>query len=460
MRIFIVLSLSAIRAWCCSCAGSPVGNPPCQSAWQYDAVFTGTVESIAAPATALPFPQRQIRLTVAEPFRGIDPGPRDIVIETGLGGGDCGYNFERGRQYIIYASKRPGGALSTGICSPTRPVEDAEEDLKYLRGLPKAPPTAEIRVTAYDPQGNWSFRPNGPPEAPGLAGVTVTIDGPGVHQSATTGASGRHVFSGLPAGEYKVSGSLENYVVGNPLRPVRAHAKGCAEVPLPMQLDRTVTGRVLDPNGMPVAGITVEAVPATPRNENDLPFAADTATSDANGRYELRHLAGGDYFLGVSLTRPPTREQPYTRWFYPGTEDPARAVLVHVLDKPGSQRFDVTLPPAQHDRTVRGTVYWPDGRPAENINIVVQDPRWPWFTGQMSARTGKDGQFTVQVLDGTAYRLHAVNFANPAVSAVPAAIAPGGGPPDLRLVLTQKGNSLAESRHDASADWRKGLGIR
>ena len=65
------------------------------------------------------------------------------------------------------------------------------------------------------------------------------------------------------------------------------------------------------------SGVTVEAVPVRPRYENDLPFAADSATTDQDGHYELRNLDGGDYYLGISLSRPPTL-QTYTRWFFPG----------------------------------------------------------------------------------------------------------------------------------------------
>ncbi len=40
---------------------------------------------------------------------GLDSDLKEIVIETGLGGGDCGYDFRRGVDYIVYASKKPDG---------------------------------------------------------------------------------------------------------------------------------------------------------------------------------------------------------------------------------------------------------------------------------------------------------------------------------------------------------------
>jgi hypothetical protein len=70
MRMLLVLGLIAAKLWGCSCGGSPTGTPPCDIAWRYDAVFTGTVMDVAdpglqivprEPATRpLAFPQRKV----------------------------------------------------------------------------------------------------------------------------------------------------------------------------------------------------------------------------------------------------------------------------------------------------------------------------------------------------------------------------------------------------------------
>jgi hypothetical protein len=63
-----------------------------------------------------------------------------FVVETGIGGGDCGYPFETGRSYLVYAWNTDSGQLSTGICSATRPVEKASAtEMRLLRGEPPTP---------------------------------------------------------------------------------------------------------------------------------------------------------------------------------------------------------------------------------------------------------------------------------------------------------------------------------
>lgn len=458
--MLLVLGFLAANAWGCSCRVSPTGTPPCQYAWLYDAVFTGMVTEITDPGPSpASFPQRRVRIKLIEALAGLDPNQKEIVIETGLGGGDCGYGFQRNLDYIVYASKR-SGEFSTGICSPTRPVEDAAEDLKYFRQLAHSAPVAEIRVTVYDVHGIRSYRTGSPPQLPALAGARVTIDGPNIHESSTTDANGRHIFAGLPPGSYKVDVMLEGYALPGSLAPVQVRPKGCAEVPLPLQLDRSVSGHILTKDGQSASGVTVEAVPTRPRHENDLPTAADSSATDANGRYELRHLTTGDYYLGISLSRSPTLQNPYTRWFYPGAEDPGRAAILHVSDRPEVQRFDFTLPGAQHDRVIEGVVFWPDGRPAEGVHMFLEDPRWPWQAFTVAATTDKQGHFTAHNLDGTRYRLHGVRSANGPISVEPVEIDPGAKPLNLTFVLLRKTDSRRDGISKVLEDWRKGLGLR
>ena len=139
---------------------------------------------------------------------GLDPNLKEIVIETGLGGGDCGYDFRRGVDYIVYASKKPDGGWTTGICTPTRLVENAAEELKYFHQLAQAAPTAEVRVTAWDVHG--ARRTGGAVCrcsrvcASPSTGPVFTNPRPPMPPDATS-------FRACQPGEYTVSGSLEGY---------------------------------------------------------------------------------------------------------------------------------------------------------------------------------------------------------------------------------------------------------
>ena len=69
-----------------------------------------------------------MRVTTA--WKGI-AGERVRVIG-GLGRGDCGFVFRRDVEYLVYGRASESGDLVASICSRTRPVSDAEEDLAIL----------------------------------------------------------------------------------------------------------------------------------------------------------------------------------------------------------------------------------------------------------------------------------------------------------------------------------------
>src|SRR5688572_20455358 len=131
--VFAILLLTETTV-ACSCVSSPSGNPPCQSFWNTPVVFSGRVAAISPEETKAGssgfFRRLQVRFAVSTAHRGNVSGFVDIV--TGQGGGDCGYRFEVNEHYLVYASKREDGVLSTGICSPTKKLAEAQDDLGFI----------------------------------------------------------------------------------------------------------------------------------------------------------------------------------------------------------------------------------------------------------------------------------------------------------------------------------------
>lgn len=74
--------------------------------------------------------RRRVELKVEESFKGATA--RKVILYTGWGGGDCGYAFDRGSRYLVYASDYLGG-LYTGICSATKQAEEAGNEIAILR---------------------------------------------------------------------------------------------------------------------------------------------------------------------------------------------------------------------------------------------------------------------------------------------------------------------------------------
>lgn len=95
------------------------------------AVFSGTVVRTHRAMFLRPRGKRVITFRVDRAWKGVDS--RTVRVVTGWGGGDCGYPFETGQRYLVYASSEARGeALWANICSRTAALSAAGEDLRAL----------------------------------------------------------------------------------------------------------------------------------------------------------------------------------------------------------------------------------------------------------------------------------------------------------------------------------------
>lgn len=74
----------------------------------------------------------RVWLEVSETFKGAHFG--DLAqVRTGFFEDECGFEFQPGREYLVYGSGKEG--LRVSWCSRTRRLDEAEADLAVLRGL-------------------------------------------------------------------------------------------------------------------------------------------------------------------------------------------------------------------------------------------------------------------------------------------------------------------------------------
>jgi hypothetical protein len=348
----------------------------------------------------------------------VDASQKEIEILTGYGGGDCGYPFQLGGEYVVYAYQNSAGRLETGICMRTRPLDQAAEDVKYIREMAAAPETGQLWVrTAF-------------PGIPPLSGATIIAEKQGERYAIATNSAGEAVFPDLSPGEYAVHAASDGDLPDDPT--VHLNPKACVEVNLFRALK--ITGRVITRSGLPASRIQVQF--RSTANQ-----FGDGLVTDADGHYELRILRPGEYYLGINLNHGATREEPYPRWFHPGTEDPAAATKIEFSGRPETRVYDLTLPDPLPERTVDGVVVRADGQPPVRCLVFAFDA-----FRNISAQAFPDpsGRFTMHLFAGTSYQLHAVLPGPEAVSAPPVDIPPGSSPLSLHLTLSQPGNSAYE----------------
>lgn len=311
-----------------------------------------------------------------------------------------------GESYLVYAHRSSTGQLSTSICTRTRPLAAAAEDLTYLRSLRAIKPGTLALVTGRVELLEWPRPANG--ERRGMPGLTVTATGGGRTFSARTDTRGAFELTGLPPGTYEVVAKAPEGYEAVSRRHEIHDPRGCGPLPLFIRYDGRVTGRVVGPRGA-VRGLPLELLPAPdPRKP-----AADNrvqAWTAADGTFELRLVPPGEYVLTFNSILDFDNRLALPRAFYPGVTDPTAAAPILVSAGARVPLRDFVLPDGIPLVTVEGIVVDPAGQPVREASIVLSDSSegpnaiGPRFT------TGDDGRFAFTVIDGKKYELHATRY--------------------------------------------------
>ena len=178
---------------------------------------------------------KQVRFRVRAPFKQEEKkAPESIEVWTPFG--ECGYDFQPGETYLVYADEdEETDLLSTGVCTRTRRVSDAGEDLAYLFFL-KNEPEKSARIEGFATTNELyqadadRLRDPEHVKAP-VADVMIALESSAGRRYAKTSAGGRYVFDGLAAGDYTVSAFTAEYPrelkILSPPKSIHVEAKSC-----------------------------------------------------------------------------------------------------------------------------------------------------------------------------------------------------------------------------------------
>lgn len=400
---FGVTGLWPVSADACSCV---VPDLPCEAAWRDDVVFSGRVVSLdsSAPGGGA----RGVEFEVIQNFRG--PHVRTIVV--GSGGG-CSYSFRIGESYLVYASEVQG-TLTTSMCTRTRPLRDAADDLAYLRSLSAVTPRSPARVVGtvriWEPPilVNGDPRPMASKRRPKpVPHVMVTATGEGGVFSARTNEHGEYELVGLPLGKYEISPDAPDGYRSVSRAVELFDPRGCGRTDLIVKSDGRVTGRVVDSRGRPVPGLPLALVLRADVNKRGVGINRVQGWTAANGAFEFHLVPPGEYLLGTDAVVGVDGRLTFPRVFYPGVISPPAAETVVVPEAERVQLLDFVVPETITLVTVRGIVVDTEGRPQAAGIVLRDDTEGPNTIGP-KLMTANDGRFAFSLVPGARYELIAV----------------------------------------------------
>ena len=122
------IALAAETGLACTCAPS---KGPAEDLGLAAAVFSGKVVEVRKHRRSEDiFAGVEAVFRVERAWKGVEG--RTVSVFTSAWSASCGYGFKQGRTYLVYAHGDAKGRLTTGICSRTRRLKDAREDLGEL----------------------------------------------------------------------------------------------------------------------------------------------------------------------------------------------------------------------------------------------------------------------------------------------------------------------------------------
>ena len=404
LLVVVMLAVPA-SAWACSCG---LTGPPCQNTFQVDAVFSGVVRNITAiPEDGPPlrpnefrFPRAfRVEFDVIDTFRGIK-GTTASVLTPGSGPA-CGYSFTQGERYLVYAYERAGGFV-TGICSRTRKLSEAGEDLEFLKTLAaQTTQTARIFGTVKHYERDLS---SGSPQAHGpVADVRITAEGSATTFDARSDARGEYEVT-LPPGKYQITASPPaGFSQTSLTRTAELPAGGaCFVVDFGLQFGGRISGVMRDSSGKPAAKISVQIISAS--DAGKVGYIRDhSVVTDANGQFEFVDTSPGRYVVGVDLTRRASRPVVFPATYHPGTADPTLATVVELRGGEHRELPPMTVPEPRREYKIAGIVAFADGKPAPGASISLMDGNSQRSQVAFGTRVGPDGTFSFAAHEGLSY---------------------------------------------------------
>ena len=134
LTFFGLLLLPQIDVFACSCVDIPQTLEQEIKGRLKDskAVFSGEILKISE--TSQTRDVIGLDVTVKIRLKEIWKGQltKEVIIKTPDNSAACGYSFEVGKSYLVFAHSRKGKILATGLCSGNRLLETATEELKIL----------------------------------------------------------------------------------------------------------------------------------------------------------------------------------------------------------------------------------------------------------------------------------------------------------------------------------------
>ncbi len=401
--LFVLFLFSFSKVEACTCRAS---NSPCAVYQSADAVFSATVEEITKSENSF---GSKIKLKVDEAFKGVSS-----IQVTVLGEGVCDFHFTVGKNYLVYAKRdKETNFLRVGLCSRTTSLENAAQDLEFIRLLVAGKSFSSI----YGKVEQRTDKEN--PRSIPLQNIKLVIftdsikkenkyvspKGKDKQREILTDSAGNYRFDDLPIGRHRLKIFLpDGLTVWKDEIEIGSGNQSCAEYDFSVQIDGRISGKIISDNGEPVPRAYVHL---SPTEYNPYSYIPGTQT-DINGNYEIKGISPGKYKLSVSPKVPNSNFSfPFTRYYFPATFNESEAKIIELGYAEKIQNINLKMLPVSFTKKIQIELVWEDGTPITPPNIHYKVFAGTAETSLNYVYSDKEGKPTLTIFSGFDYQIYA-----------------------------------------------------
>lgn len=354
--LFIFLFSAARGVYACSCAPNDMvdkefarsKNVVVLKAVAPLGPVTGDMSSVSGVAG--------FKFTVQKVFKGtIKPGQELTVASTGM----CSFGFEAadlGSEFLFFYADDETAMVP--MCSRSGHAKWRAADISWLENMDRV--RGLTRISGIISQGFESALEGEKSAWKPRDGHTVRIMGNRRDIRLKTDVNGVYEIYGLPPGQYRIEPEkIAGYTAANeilteiPSVAVTLYHKGHVEKQFNFKIDNAIRGRLVDSEGLPLERVKLELVPA--RGKPRKYFRAIDFT-EKDGSFEFEDVPAGTYVIVGNPDNTITAENPYPRFYSPGTA--SREAATEVTIGPGDflGNFTVKAPKPGETVVISGTL--------------------------------------------------------------------------------------------------------
>jgi len=401
--IFLIVAFPAL-AEACACSNSAPGQ--CPGLQASDVVFLGTVidsqvlpaepaagqadagdpagasavtptnaaQAVTAPPSA-GAPIVRYRFRIDERFAG--PDQSEIDIYSGGDDGDCGYQFKKGEQYVVYTQQEAGGRLFSTVCDGTRPASDAVALIPQLRAMRDHERVASVFGVLRRSDPPFLSPPDDPADP--IPIISLKLRSRMDRFQTNSGPDGVYTFYDVHAGAYNFTANLPagteltQKAQSAPLSAFEIPDGACYEYDVYALPTGHIRGTVLGPDGKPLAVASLELYRVGAYNAARPGY---WGFQGATGGFEFDHVGPGKYILVYNRPNRMDPNSPFPRVFYPGVSSLDKAKPIVLKDGQNLQKISFKVSHGYASRSLRVHVKWAGSHPAGIVTVAVKADKY------------------------------------------------------------------------------------